>query len=373
MNITQTRSFNTSADDSGASVRLHLSENPFGSSPAVQAAILAEVERRHVYPDPESADLRSLVAARYCVDPSMVLVGNGCDELILLAALAFLGPGRRGVTSGATFPGYRTSMSLAGAQVHEVPLRDLRCDLAALAAASREAGAVFLCNPHNPTGSVADPAELRGFLEDVAASTAIPVIDEAYIEFAEGATASAVDWVREGGRGIVLRTLSKAYGIAGLRVGFAIGPAGTIAELTRVACALPFRVNRFAQAAGLAALSNPGSMQRTVEVVREIRNQFSRGLDALGIEHLKSATNFVLVGVRADSAEVARALREDYRVLVRDCGPFGLPGWIRISMGRETEMAQVLEALESLLARPGLVSKPTSPLPSDLGDHRGRA
>jgi histidinol-phosphate aminotransferase len=341
-------SFNFTADDSGATIRLHLSENPFGNSSSVRTAILEELDRSHIYPDPDSTALRSRLAAVFHVDPSMVLVSNGCDELVLLAALAFAGPQKRGVTTAATFPGYRTSMTLTGASVDEVPLRDFRCDLDALALSARDADAVFLCNPHNPTGSVASASALSRFLEDVTRGPATPIIDEAYIEFCGGKTASAIDWIRGGGRAIVLRTLSKAYGIAGLRVGVAVGDLDSIGALKRVACALPFRVNRFAQAAGLAAIDDPRHLTHVTESIREARNRFCRELDDRGFLYVSSETNFVMVRLPMDTSAATQTLREHHRVLIRDCGPFGLPGWVRISLGTDNDMMHLLRALESL-------------------------
>jgi histidinol-phosphate aminotransferase len=351
--VGSTASFNAATIDSPGDVRLHLSENPRPFTPAVRAAVLAELERGQLYPDPESTVLRERVASFHDLDPSMVVVGNGCDELVLLTALALVGPRGHGVTSAATFPGYRTAMSLLGATVAEVPLRDDRCDLEALAAAAVGSAAVYLCNPHNPTGSAASRPELRRFLEATSAAGAVPVVDEAYLELAGEGIGSAVDFIREGGAAIALRTMSKAYGLAGLRVGFALGPAALIARLTRAAWALPFRVNRLAQVAAIAALEDQAQLRATCRELRATRDRFCRDLDELGLAYLPSETNFVMVRTPGDSGEATRRLEASHHLLVRDCGPFGLPGWIRISMGSPSDMSLAVAALGAVCTAPG--------------------
>jgi histidinol-phosphate aminotransferase len=348
-----TDSFNAATLDSPGDARLHLSENPRPFPPAVRAAVVAELDRGQLYPDPESSVLRDRVASFHGLDPSMVVVGNGCDELVLLSALALVGPGGTGVTAGATFPGYRTAMGLAGAAVTEVPLRDHRCDLDALAASAGAAAAVYLCNPHNPTGSAATHRELRRFLEAVCAAGAIPIVDEAYLELAGDGVGSAVDFIRDGGAAIALRTMSKAHGLAGLRVGFALGSPALIARLTRAAWALPFRVNRLAQAAAIAALEDRAQLAASCQALRATKQQLYRGLDALGMGYLPSETNFVMIRTPGDAGEVTRRLRAEHRVLVRDCGPFGLPGWIRVSIGSPPEMSRALAALGAVCTARG--------------------
>lgn len=341
-------SFNATADDSEATTRLHLSENHWGCSAAVRDAVERELERAHVYPDPDSTKLRAAIADFFDVTPKMVLVGNGTDELVLLSALTFVGPGLPGVTSAATFPGYRTSMKLVGAQVREVPLKDMAVDLEAMASeAQRQAGAVYVCNPHNPTGTAASSGALTHFLETLASTEALPIIDEAYIDFASAATSSAVDWIREGGRAMALRTLSKASGIAGFRVGFAIGPERVIEQLTRAACALPFRVSRYAQAAGVAAITHHEHTRQVAWAVQRARSTLGLALEARGYEYIASETNFVAFKTKRDSRAVAEELREAHRLLVRDCGPFGLHGWIRASVGPEAQMQHLLSALDA--------------------------
>jgi histidinol-phosphate aminotransferase len=346
-----TVSFNAATIDSPGDVRLHLSENPRRLPPAVRAAVLAELERGQVYPDPESTALRDRVARFHGLDPSMVVAGNGCDELVLLSALALVGPRGRGVTCAATFPGYRTAMSLVDATVIEVPLRAHRCDLEALAAAAEGSAAVYLCNPHNPTGSAASRPELQRFLETTAAAGAVPIVDEAYFEFAGDDVGSAVDFIRGGGPAVALRTMSKAYGLAGLRVGFALGSAALIARLTRAAWALPFRVSRIAQAAAIAALDDQAALRDSCRELRAARQRFYLGLEQLGLAHLRSETNFVMVRAPGDSGETTRRLLASHRLRVRDCGPFGLPGWIRISIGSPSDMSLALVALGDLRPR----------------------
>lgn len=346
------RSFNSGFEAGEDLLRLHLNENPEGPTPAaVEAAhtALAECGR---YPDSDCTALRKAVAEYAGVTPDMVAVTNGTDEFMLLAALAFLGPDKVALTSQGTFPGYATAAAVAGAGVRAEPLEGLRTPVGAMAERLREpgVGAAFVCNPHNPTGTVLTRAEFDTLAAAAADGDSVLILDQAYIEYAGPEHDFALPAIRSGARLILTRTLSKAYGLASLRVGYAVGPPDLVARVWQARNALPFDVNRIGQAAAVAALGDRGWPEKVLLANAENRERLTAGLTRLGVEHVPSFANFVCVLVGGDSTETARRLRADHRILVRDLDPFGIPGALRVSVGRADEVDRFLEALALVLS-----------------------
>lgn len=332
-------------------LRLHLNEGFNGSPPGAMATVHQEYDARSgVYPDSDCRELRDRVAEYFGVTPDMVAVGNGVDELVLLSALAYATPDAPVVVTDSTFPGYRTAAAVAGAPVRAVPLVDHRVSPDAVEAAIADgAGPAYVCNPVNPTGTVLDAAGLDRTITAAENAGTIVVFDEAYMDFAEPDHTGAIPAVRAGRRAVVLRTFSKAWGLASLRVGFAVGPADLIAELWRIRQSLPFSVNRLAQKAAAAALGEPEFLDHVREATARERDRLCRGLDRLGVAYVPSVTNFVLARVGGDSADVAGRLADEHGVLVRDLTPFGLAGCLRVTVGSADQVDRFCAALEKVL------------------------
>jgi len=326
------------ADDAGA---LASNESPLGPSPAAVAAVAAAAGRSHRYPDPLATPLREAIGGRLGVDPDSVVVGNGSDELIDLLYHAYAARGRV-VVADPPFRMHELSAKAHDAAVDLVPLRsDLAHDLDAMAAV--EADVVVVCNPHNPTGTVRSRADLYRFLERRRAD--LVVLDEAYVDFADDPTdASLVDQVGSRDDVVVLRTFSKAYGLAGLRCGYAVAPEAVVDLLRRMRS--PFSVNAAAQAAALAALGDDAHLARVLDHVRAMRSEVASAFGDLGYEAVPSQANFVLVRV-GDAEEEARlhAHLRDHRVFVRAGSGLGLPGSLRVTVPSEAGMAMLREAL----------------------------
>jgi histidinol-phosphate aminotransferase len=325
--------------------RLHLSESPFGASPrAVQAAhqALASIS---LYPDPSRADLVAAIAHRLAVSDEQVVVANGSDELVLLSALTLGDTCRPGITTAGTFPGYRICLRAVRRGARETPLDGTRPGIAALADAMGEAGIAYVCNPHNPTGGALDRGELDLLVERAAVTGTPLVVDEAYLEFAPPGTPRILDYLNTDAPVLALKTFSKAYGLAALRVGYAVGAAPLVTALRDVQATMPFSVNRVAQAAALAALADAGHLVRVRDRTTERRAWICAQLAARGRHALDSVTNFVTVAV-PDSSAAERLLHIEHNILVRDTGRFGLSGHLRVSLGPPDQLTRFLDALD---------------------------
>lgn len=344
--------FNQGGAHHDSLTRAHLSENHFKASPAVAAVLERERARMHLYPDPECRALREAIARFYSIDVDMVTVGNGTDELILLTSLAFLRSGDAAVMAASTFPGYATASAIAGAELTRLPLDGYRSPVAAMIErCQHQRCLVFLCNPHNPTGTATDLVGVTALVHGARETGSLPIFDEAYAEFGElgelagAGSASAIPLIREGKRALVMRTFSKAYGLAGFRVGYTIGRPEDIARIRQVQAALPFAVNRLAQAVALAALADQPFLADVVAKTARAKASFYAEMDAAGFRYQRSHTNFVLIDVGGDSKAIAARLLQDAGILVRDAGLFGLASHLRVSMLEDDSQAVLISAL----------------------------
>ncbi len=328
--------------------KLASNENPFGPSPLALKATQEAAATVHRYPDGAGTALKACLAERLGVEPAQIALGNGSNELLELAARIFLQPGDEAVMARPAFIIYRMACQALGAVAVEVPCRDFVHDLAGMAAAvSSRTKLLFVGNPNNPTGTAVPPATLEAFVRRLPPEPLL-ILDEAYWEFLpEGERPRSLDWVREGRRCFVLRTFSKIYGLAGLRVGYGVGPPELIGLLDRLRA--PFNVNTLAQVAAAAALEDRAHVTRTIAGTAEGRAALTAGLTALGFHPVPSVTNFLLVDVRRDGAAVAEALLRR-GVIVRPMGAYGLPSHLRITVGTAAENARALEALRAVLA-----------------------
>ncbi|MFJ6834158.1 pyridoxal phosphate-dependent aminotransferase [Streptomyces sp. NPDC091209] len=324
-------------------LRLHLSESPYGPSPHALRAAHEAIDATGVYPDPTRAAPAGAIAELLGVRADEVAVANGSDELVLLSALSLGDRQRPGVTTAGTFPGYRICLENVGRGCREVPSPDV----AALADALGTAGIAYVCNPHNPTGGVLDRGAFDLLVERAGATGTPLVVDEAYLDFAPPGTPQVLDYLDSGAPVLALRTFSKAHGLAGLRIGYAVGRADLVARLRDVQGTMPFSVNRAAQAAAVAALADRGHLERVRRDNAVARERFRAGLAARGRPALPSVTNFLAVPV-SDSAAAERLLEQDHGILVRDAGRFGLAGHLRISVGEAPQQRRLLDALDAV-------------------------
>jgi histidinol-phosphate aminotransferase len=326
-------------------VRLSANENPLGPSPRVVEAIRREATRAHLYPDGGSTALREALGARLGVSAEQIVVGNGADELIGLLAIAAVEPADEVVVPAPSFEPYTTSVLLAGGRVRPSPLAGYETDLDDV---RRQVGArtkaVILCSPHNPAATIVRRGPLQALLAALGDDPPLVVLDEAYCDFVDDPDyPDGVALLARHPRVVVLRTFSKIAGLAGLRVGYAVGSPETIDRLNRVR--EPYNVNRLGQAAALAALEDSEHLARTRRVVLEERAFLTRELARRGHTFPPSQANFLLVRV-ASAAEVGtRLLRAG--LLVRDGAAVGFPGHLRISIGDRATNERLLGALDA--------------------------
>ncbi|MFG2558607.1 pyridoxal phosphate-dependent aminotransferase [Streptomyces sp. NPDC048496] len=348
----------TEIADGGDHLRLHLNENPYGPPPgAIDAVHDESTHHLNRYPDADCRQLRETLAAYFGVTPDMVAVGNGTDELVLVTSLTFLRePGTSVVTTATTFPGYMMSAASVGRAPVTVPLDGVGLPVEELAERiGAGADLTFLCNPLNPTGALLDRASVTRLLDAAESGGGVVVFDEAYIDFAGPTHEFALEAVRAGRRALVMRTFSKAWGLASVRMGVVIGPADLIARVSATAGALPFNVNRHAQRAVLQALEQPEYLDRVRTENARVRELLCKSLDVLGLTYAPSASNFVMVDVPppGDSARFAARLAADHRIFVRALDALGMPGRLRISVGTEAEVERLATALGAMLDGPG--------------------
>jgi len=325
-------------------LRLSANESPIGPSPLAVAAIRDEAQRAHLYPDGSAHALRAALAGQLGVSPDHLLFGNGADELIGFVARASLGPRDEVVVPHPAFEPYESAAQIMGAATIRSPLRDYHIDLSDfLTKVTKRTKIVFLANPHNPTGTIVSKREFEAFL-DALAPEPLLVVDEAYWEFADDPEFPAgTEFLARRPRLLILRTFSKIAGLAGLRIGYAIGAPRLIRDLNRVR--EPFNVNRLAQAAALAALKDAEHRERTRAIVREERLFLSGEYRRRGLRPVPTQANFFLVEVGPEAATLRdRMLKEG--VLVREGSAVGFPGHLRVSVGTREQNLRMLEALD---------------------------
>jgi histidinol-phosphate aminotransferase len=333
--------------EESAIVKLASNENPLGISPKARAAMAAAIDGLALYPDGNGYALKSALSHRLGVDMARIVLGNGSNDVLELAARVFLGPDASAVYSRHAFAVYPLATLACAALGIETPARDHGHDLDAMAAAIRpDTRLVFIANPNNPTGTLLRPDELLAFLERLPETVAV-VLDEAYGEYLKpDQRAPSLDWLARFPNLIVTRTFSKAYGLAGLRVGYAIAHPEVADLLNRLR--QPFNVNSLALAAAEAALDDADFIAASKRVNDAGLAQLTAGFRDLGLDYIPSHGNFVCVRV----GEAARVYHELLRrgVIVRPVGNYGLPDYLRVSVGLEGQNQRLLAALGEILA-----------------------
>jgi len=325
-------------------VKLASNENPLGMSPKAKRAVEAAIGGSERYPD--QFELIAAVAERCGVGRDRVVLGNGSNDVLDLIARVFLAPGRSAVFAQHAFAVYPLATLSTGAELIATPARNYGHDLSAMRAAIRpDTRIVWIANPNNPTGSFLPYPEVRAFLAAVPQDVVV-VLDEAYNEYLPPAErVDTAAWISDFPNLVVTRTFSKIFGLAGLRVGYALASAEIADLMNRVR--QPFNVNNLAIAAAIAALDDHVFVAESYELNRRGMEQIVAGLKRLGLEHIPSHGNFVTFRA-GDGAGVNQKLLKQ-GVIVRPIGGYGLPEWLRVTIGSEPENARFLEALEKAL------------------------
>jgi histidinol-phosphate aminotransferase len=329
-------------------VKLASNENPRGPSPRVREAIASAAAGVTRYPDGNGFALKTALSKRYHVPLDQIVLGNGSNDILELATQAFLRPGDCAVYSEHAFAVYPLATQARGATGIVVPARELGHDLAGMRAAiTPRTRIVFVANPNNPTGTWVRPEAMRAFISGVPPDVLI-VLDEAYNEYLEPAQqADSVAWIAEQPNLLVSRTFSKAYGLAGLRVGYGIADPTVADMLNRVR--QPFNVNSIAQAAAIAALADVAYVEESARLNRSGLEQLANGLAGMGIGFVPSHGNFLLVHVGDGAAVYEQLLRRG--VIVRPVANYGLPQHLRVTVGLAAENQRFLDALRAVLGR----------------------
>jgi histidinol-phosphate aminotransferase len=335
-------------------LKLDSNENPFGPSQRAIDAMQAALGNSNSYPDDDCGRLRRKLASYHGFPPEQIMVTSGSTALLSLLCQTLLAPGFNAVTGDCSFVVYSMAVRAAGGQLVEAPMHDDCLDLEAiLAAIDAHTRIVFLANPNNPTGTVLEAARVESFLARIPGHVVL-VLDEAYYEFAQHFAAlrkvkysNSLDYVRQGASVVVLRTFSKAHGLAGLRIGYGLGPAELLAYCARMRNT--FSVSSVAQAGGLAALDDSLHIRCVVENNAMQSQVLEVGLSSLGYRVVPTSANFLFCDVGEDAADFANRLQEE-GVAVRPLGHWGAPNCIRVTIGTPEQNQTFLRAA-SIVAR----------------------
>ena len=327
-------------------LNLSANENPLGPSPRVARALVsADINR---YPDKDCTGAEARIARMLGVAAPQVLMGPGASGVLRMVTEAFLAPGDEVVVATPGFPLYLSLIQRRGAKAVCVPLTaDYRHDLPAMArAVGPRTRAVFICNPNNPTGQPVTIQALDSFMRQVPAHVLV-LIDEAYYEYCSGPQhAEGMNWVRREANVLVLRSFSKAYGLAGLRAGYAVGPEPLITELRRMR--EPYCVNAVAQLAVAAALEDTAHLAAVRSLNERVRGELCAAVEQLGLEFIPSASNFVMVRCGGDDEQVAMRLLE-HGIRVSTGRQYGMAGWLRVSTGTVEHVRLFVLSLQKVL------------------------
>jgi len=331
-------------------IKMASNENPLGVSPKALAAMEAVLPTLNHYPDAASYDFRSALAEHFDVDMSQVAVGNGADDLILELSMAYLDDGDEVVVSRSSFPMYDIHATAMRARMVKTPLTSgYGIDLDAMAAAITErTKIVYVCNPNNPTGTIVHTDDVEAFIQRVPEDVII-VLDEAYFEMVDSDSfPDSLAYVREGRKNVfVLRTFSKVYGLAGIRIGYGFADPDVISTLLKIKP--PFNVNALAQAAGIAALQDSDFVAQSVDANKAGRQMLCRELEKIGLSYAESHTNFILIRIGSNASTVQQELLKR-GVIVRPCGGYELPEFLRVSIGAPDQNKRLITTLHEVLA-----------------------
>lgn len=337
--------------ESGLScIKLASNENPFGPSEKAIEAMRAALPESNFYPDNDAGELTHKLAELHKVAPQQVVPAAGSTALLEIIGRTLLSPGLNAITSELSFIVYPIATQAAGGTLVKVPMRNNGFDLEAIAAAiDRSTRLIFIANPNNPTGTLLSAAEIDGFLQAVPEHVTV-VLDEAYYDFAQRFAAKrgmdyshSLDYVHEGRNVVVLRTFSKAHGLAGLRVGYGIGPAELMSYVARMRTT--FSVSTLAQAAALAALEDEAHTRKAVENNADQAEAISAAISELGYRVTPTWANFIYCELGEDATDFAKRMQAE-GVIIRPLGAWGAPTAIRVTIGTPEQNKFLLSAFK---------------------------
>ena len=329
-------------------IKLASNENPLGPSPEAVAAMKAALENVAQYPEGSCFEIRQVLAKHLGVDPSMLIFGAGADEIIHYLGVALLCEGDEIVQADPSFVQYKAAATLMDCPAHMVPLADWTHDLESmLAKVNERTKMLFITNPNNPTGTMVSADQVEAVLNALP-ERCLLVLDEAYYEYVDdpGYTRS-VEWTKQGRNVIALRTFSKIYALAGLRIGYGVAPKEIIDLLERVRA--PFNVNSVAQVGAIASINDPDQVTRSKEQNRRSKEYFYRELDKMGVPYTPTQANFLWIDVQRDCKGVFRELMKR-GVIVRTGDIFGCPTHIRVTTGSDEQNERFIATLKEVLA-----------------------
>jgi histidinol-phosphate aminotransferase len=339
-------------------IKLASNENPFGTSPKALEAMRMVLGEAHLYPDNEVSELRHKLAEFHKIGPENIVPAAGSTGLLGVIARTLLAPGLNAITSERSFIMYPIATQAAGGRIIQTAMREDSFDLdAILRAVNRDTRIVFLSNPNNPTGTIQTASVIDHFLNKLPDHVTV-VLDEAYYDFAEhfrrlrGIDYSrAIDWVKQGRKLVVLRTFSKVHGLAGIRVGYGIGPAELMSHVERMRTT--FSVSGLAQAAAVAALEDQSHIQKTLENNAHQAERLIEDLAGLGYEVASTWANFLYCELKEDAARVAQDMQHA-GVIIRSLEAWGAPTAIRVTIGTPKQNDLFLRALKKVTGRAGV-------------------
>ncbi len=332
----------------GRVVKLASNENPLGPSRKALRAMRKALRRAHLYPDGASQELKARLAREFDLGPEQFVIGNGSNEIIELLARGFLEKGDRVISSETSFLVYPLIAQTCGAEYVSVPMKDFRYDLKGILNQINErTRLIFIANPNNPTGTYVSSEEVEDFLSKVPKDVVV-VFDEAYIDFAEAKDFPYLLFHVKANKPnvILLRTFSKSYGLAGLRIGYGIACRQMIQYLEKLR--QPFNVNRIAQAGATAALDDRLFLWRSKRLVSRGRQYLYRKLTQLGLSFVPSEANFVLIDVKQDAGKVFEAILK-HGMIIRAMTAYGLDHHIRVTIGTRLELMRFIHVLKLVL------------------------
>jgi histidinol-phosphate aminotransferase len=329
-------------------VKLASNENLLGPSAKAIVAIRKELPNIYLYPEGPCPVLRKVLAEKFEISERMVVISNGADNLILMIANAFVNEGDEVMMADPTFSVYTNATQIMGGKPIKVRLKDFTHDLdSMLKKVSSKTKLVFVCNPNNPTGTTVSRKAFNEFLSKLPRRV-IVVLDEAYGDFAEDVfNPNGLDYVKKGKQLILLRTFSKVYGLAGLRIGYGLGRKDLTDCLYQVRD--PFPVHRLAQVAAVAALNDEDHATRSIQLVHEGKKYLYKELDRIGLFYVPSQANFIFIDFGRDSEEVFQALLRE-GIIIRPGKVWGYPTFARLTIGRMNDNRKFIKALREILS-----------------------
>jgi len=339
-------------------IKMASNENPFGPSPKALEAMSAAAPQVNLYPDNDVSQLRLRLAESHGVRPEQTVVDNGSTSLLGVIARTLLRPGLNAITSERSFIIYPIAVKAAGGRLVTTPMKSDAYDLDAIAAAiDSDTRIIFIANPNNPTGTLIDAARMDNFLRQVPEHV-IVVLDEAYCDFATDFAAArdieyshSIEYVRQERNVVVLRTFSKAHGLAGMRVGYGLGPAVLMQYFNRMRTT--FSVSALAEAAALASLDDREHFQKTIANNRSGAEFLSRKLTEMGYRPIPTFANFIFFDAGEDAAALSKRIQSE-GVIVRPLGPWGIPTGIRVTVGTPEQNERFIAALAKAAEKAGV-------------------